>query len=358
MWEETMPKFSEKKWRKLGMMMFDSLGVHKEDAELMVDTVVTGSLRGIDSHGVRALIPIVSGKPHVGRYTPSTEMRVLKETPAMATLDACNTYGPISTSKAMRIAVNKARGGGIGICAVTNGSWIVNLFYYSMIAVKHDMIGITIARDSICGSPYGGTKPVTGTNPLCVGIPAGSENVAVVLDIATLKAAQGHVATLLLEGAPIPEDWLIDRNGRPVKGHDISLEDLDGFWKTGGSLLPFGGHKGYGINLVIELLCGTLPLMGVGARSRGQGVLTIAIDISKFLPVKEFKAEVDHLIKEVKTSPLRPGFEEIRYPGERAFKCERRRKREGIPIDEISWKKLSDLCHEIGVDITAIMEQP
>ena len=81
----------------------------------------------------------------------------------------------------------------------------------------------------------------------------------------------------------------------------------------------------------------------------------MAIDISKFLPVEDFKAEVDYLIREIKTSPLRPGFKEIRYPGERAFQCERRRKREGIPIDEISWQKMSKLCYELGVDITGIM---
>jgi len=348
--------YPEEKWRKLGLAMFDAIGVPRKEAEIVVDNLVTGSLRGIDSHGVRALIPFIGGDQYVGKYTAGVDMKIIKETPALAILDAINTYGPISAKRAMEIAINKARKIGIGLCAVTNGNWIVNLFYYPMIAIRQNMIGVTMARDSISGSPYGGTKPVTGTNPLCIGIPAGEENIAIVLDIATLVVAQGHVAGLLLEGKPLPEGWLIDRQGRPVKGFDINLEGLDEFWETGGSLLPFGGHKGYGINLALEILCGALPLMGVGPRSRGQGVLAMAIDISKFLPVEEFKAEVDYLIGEIKSSPTRPGFKEVLYPGEKEFRFERIRIKEGIPLDEVSWRKLLKLGEKIGVDVEKIMK--
>jgi LDH2 family malate/lactate/ureidoglycolate dehydrogenase len=354
--ERKLPTYPEEKWRNLGLAMFEAIGVTKKDAEVVVDNLVTGSLRGIDSHGVRALIPFIAGDPYVGRYRQGIEMKIIKETPAMAVLDACNTYGPISAKSAMEIAINKAKTVGVGLCAVTNGTWIVNLFYYSMIAVEHDMVGITMARDSISGSPYGGTKPITGTNPLCVAIPAGKKYTAIVLDIATLAAAQGHVATLLAEGKPLPDGWLIDRQGRPVKGFDLKLDDLDEFWKTGGSLLPFGGHKGYGINVAIEILCGTLTLMGIGPRSRGQGSIAMAIDIKKFTPVEEFKANVDYLIGEIKSSPLRPGFDEILYPGEREFAFERVRRKEGIPIDEISWKRLQELCAKIGVDVKKVMK--
>ncbi|KON30825.1 hypothetical protein AC480_00155 [miscellaneous Crenarchaeota group archaeon SMTZ1-55] len=342
-----MPTYPEEKWRALGLEMLKASGTSEEEAEIIVDVLVTGSLRGIDSHGVRAL-------PTFTQRKAKAEMRIVKETPATAILDADHAYGPVSAKKAMDIAVAKARSQGIAACSVVNGEWIVNLFYYPMIAVAQDMIGMVVAREGPVCVPWGGTAPVGGTNPMSVAIPAGKES-PIVLDFATTMVAQGHVKTCLLEGQPIPEGWLIDRKGKPVKGYDLSLEEFDEFWRTGGSLLPFGTYKGYGINLVIDILGGALNLTGTGSRAKGQGALLTAINISAFVPVTEFKEEVDRLIADVKASPVMPGFDEVLLPGEREHRTMETRKREGIPLDEKSWQDIVGVCTKLGIDVDTYM---
>ncbi|KON31276.1 hypothetical protein AC482_01245 [miscellaneous Crenarchaeota group-15 archaeon DG-45] len=323
-------------------------GASDEEAEIVVDVLVYGSLWGIDSHGVRAL-------PVFAKRRARAEMKVVKEAPSMAILDADHAWGPVSAVRAMEIAMEKAEGRGIACCSVVNGEWITNLFYYAMMAVGNDMIGVVTAREGPVCAPWGGTKPVMGTNPMSVGVPAGKEY-PIVLDFATTMVAQGHVMTRLLEGRPIPEGWLIDRQGSPVKGRDLSVETIDEFWETGGSLLPFGTYKGYGINVVIDVLGGALNLTGTGSRARGQGFLMTVLDIASFSPVDDFKEEVDRLIAEIKSSPVMPGFDEVLLPGEREHRAMERRRREGIPVDERSWRNILETCGKLGIDAKAIME--
>ena len=327
--------------------MMKESGVSKEEAETIVDILVAGSLWGIDSHGVRNLPAFIQKKARVS-------MKIVKETPGVAILDADNTYGPVSAKRAMEIAIDKAKTQGIASCSIINGGWITNLFYYSMMAVKNNMIGFVFAREGPVCAPWGGIKPVTGTNPMSIAVPAGKAH-PIVLDFATTMVAQGHVKTLLLDGKPIPEGWLIDRQGNQVKGYDLTLDKLNAFWREGGALLPFGTYKGYGINLVIDILGGALNLTGTGSRAKGQGVLMTAIDIASFVHVNDFKDEVDTLIAEIKSSPVRPGFTEVLLPGEREHMMAERRKKEGIPVDDISWKNLLEACKKLGVDAQKIM---
>lgn len=342
-----MHVYSEQQWKRLGTQMVMASGAPREQAEVVADVVISGSLRGIDSHGVR-MLPYFVEKRQMG------EMRVTKETKATAMLDAANVWGPVSAERAMRIAMEKAGETGLGSCSVTNGDWITNLFYYSAMALEKDMIGMVFVRDNTCCSPWGGTVPVTGTDPMSIAIPAGDAN-PIVLDFATTIVAQGHVRTLLLEGKPIPEGWLIDREGNSVHGNVLNLHNIDEFWERGGSLLPFGTYKGYGLNLAIGVLGGALNLTGTGTRGRGQGVTVMAIDVGAFVPVPDFKAEIDNLVRELKENPVRPGFKEVLLPGELEYRAMAKRKAEGIPIDDKSWSILSQTCGKIGIDPVALL---
>jgi LDH2 family malate/lactate/ureidoglycolate dehydrogenase len=328
--------------------MVQASGASREEAEIVTKVLISGSLRGIDSHGVRIL-------PYFTKKRRSRQMKVLKETKATALLDAGNAWGPVSAERAMSLAIEKAKATGLGSCSVTNGDWITNLFYYSMMAVREGMIGMVFAREGPVCAPWGGTTPVTGTNPMSIAIPAGGSLDPIVLDFATTIVAQGHVRTLLLEGKPLPPGWLIDREGNPVQGHDLSLETVDEFWKKGGSLLPFGTYKGYGINLVIDILGGALNLSGTGRRAKGQGVLTVALDVASYVPLAEFKREVNRLIREVKAATVRPGFDEVLLPGEKEFRTTAKRRKEGIPIDETSWRELVATCSGLGIDANGTM---
>jgi uncharacterized oxidoreductase len=346
-----MPTYAEKKWRNLGIQMVESSGVSQEDARTITDILVTGSLRGIDSHGVRVL-------PRFTEKRRKAKMKVLKNTPATAMLDAGGAWGPVSAKRAMEIAIEKARKVGVASCSVVHGEWITNLFYYSMMAQENDMIGIALAREGPVCAPWGGTTPVTGTNPISIAIPAG-KGYPIVSDFATTIVAVGHVKSLLLEGKPIPQDWLIDRQGNPLKPGDLNMGNIDETLEKPSSpfsLLPFGTYKGWGINVAIDVLAGALNLSGTGSRAKGQGALMTALNVKAFVPVKEFKAEVDRLIEEIKSSPPRPGFQEVLLPGEREHKTMIKRRKEGIPIDEKSWKDIVDTCLKLGIDATKMMD--
>lgn len=342
--------YSEQQWRRLGIEMVKLSGASREHAEVVTNVLISGSLRGIDSHGVR-ILPYFTEKREMG------EMQVTKETKATAMLDAANVWGPVSAEKAMRIAIEKAADTGLGSCSVINGDWITNLFYYSAMAIERDMIGMVFVRDNTCCSPWGGTIPVTGTDPMSMAIPAGKKD-PIVLDFATTIVAQGHVRTLLLEGKPLPEGWLIDRSGNPVHGNALSLQNIDEFWEKGGSLLPFGTYKGYALNLAIGVLGGALNLTGTGTRWKGQGVTVFAIDIAAFVPVTEFKDEIDRLVTEIKATPVRPGFKEVLLPGELEYRAMAKRKREGIPIDDKSWTILLQTSEKNGIDALALLSRP
>lgn len=339
--------YSERQWTKLGIRMLRAAGATEEDAKTITEVLVLGSLRGIDSHGVRVL-------PYFAEKRVGGRMRVVRETPATALLDAGNRWGPVSAKKSMEIAIDKGKKTGIGCCSVTNGDWITNLFYYSVMAAESDMIGMIFAREGPVCAPWGGTKPVTGTNPMSIAIPTGRSN-PIVLDFATTIVAQGHVRTLLLKGEPIPEGWLIDEHGAPVHGDDITLENSDNFWKSGGSLLPFGTYKGYGINLMIDILGGALNLSGTGSRAKGQGVFALALDYKAFVPAEEFKLEVDRLVAEIKSSPVRPGFKEVLLPGELEYRTMSKRLKEGIPIDDRSMQGIRAVCSKLRIDVDEIL---
>lgn len=329
--------------------MVRASGAPEEQAAVVTDVLISGSLRGIDSHGVRIL-------PYFTEKRKSRKMKVVRETKATAVLDAGNVWGPVSAERAMRIAMGKAKDTGLGSCSVTNGDWITNLFYYSAMAVQKDMIGMVFVRDNPCCSPWGGTAPVTGTDPMSIAIPAGKAD-PIVLDFATTIVAQGHIRTFLLQGEPIPEGWLIDRKGNSVQGDVLNLQNIDEFWEKGGSLLPFGTYKGYGLNVAIGVLGGALNATGTGTRGKGQGVTVLALDVGAYVPVKEFKKEVDRLVNEIKSNPVRPGFKEVLLPGELEFRSMAKRKKEGIPVDDTSWEIIESTCKKVGVDSGIIGER-
>ena len=339
--------YSDQKWRRLGVEMVQASGASKQQSEVVTDVLISGSLRGIDSHGVRML-------PYFTEQRAMGTMSVIRETKATAVLDAANVWGPVSAERGMRIAMEKAAETGLGCCTIVNGDWITNLFYYSAMALERDMVGMVFVRDNTCCSPWGGTVPVTGTDPISIAIPAGKAN-PIVMDFATTAVAQGHVRTLILEEKPIPEGWLIDRRGNPVYGNILNLQNIDEFWEKGGSLLPFGTYKGYALNLAIGVLGGALNGTGTGTRGIGQGVTVLAMDVSAFIPAGEFKQEIDRLVQEIKSNPVRPGFEEVLLPGELEYRSMVKRKKEGIPIDHKSWGILLDRCRMIGVDAVALL---
>jgi LDH2 family malate/lactate/ureidoglycolate dehydrogenase len=334
--------YPEAAWRKLGIRMITEAGTTPADAKAVMDVLITGSLTGIDSHGIRN-IPFFVKKKSRGM------LKVMKETPATGLFDPGDSWGPVYATETMRRTIKKAKKYGIACCSVKAGDWVANLFHYVLMAAKEDMIGMAFVRTPPAGAAWGGVNPVFGTNPMGISFPAG-KSYPIILDFATTIVSQGQIRSRTLKHKPIPEGWLIDKEGNPVKEQLVAPEDWERF-VTVNTLLPFGTYKGWGIAVTVELIAGALNLVGTASRQKHlSGFTAIAVDVGAFVPVKEFKREVDRYAAEVKSSGVRKGFDEVLLPGEREFRFMERRKKEGLPVDETSLKEITTRCEELGVD--------
>jgi LDH2 family malate/lactate/ureidoglycolate dehydrogenase len=213
------------------------------------------------------------------------------------------------------------------------------------------MIGIYAAVGSANHlPPWGGTELLLSTNPIAIGVPSGKQP-PIVLDMATTVAAYGKVKTYLMRGQTMPEGWMIDREGNPLTDPKRANE---------GFLLPIGGAKGYGLALMLGILAGTLNGAAFGRdvidfnadfqSLTNTGQFVIAIDIAAFGDVDAFKAQIDTVWDEMKSSPLLPGFDEIRLPGERTERVHRERARDGIPIVPELDRALVATARELGIE--------
>ena len=334
----------EQQWRKLGADIFSAVNIARPEAETIIDVLVSGSLWGIDSHGVREY-PYYVRSIQEGKLHPDTKGTIRKRTPVMALIDDTNRIGFVAAKEAMDMALDTASKFGMGVVGIYNSGHVGNLFYYLMMAAKRNMIGfVTAAGIGKAVAPWGGSKPVMGTNPIGFSIPTGEGN-PIVVDIATSIVSWGQLQTCVLNHKPIPEGWIIDSGGRPVSG---LINDLSDFWTNGGSLLPFGTYKGYGINLVAEILAGALTRNGTSDRGMNQGMLMTAIDIESFTSPEDFNAEVGRLVADIRASG-----KDVLLPGEREFRIEKERRKSGIPVDDKSWARIQEVCARLGIESEA-----
>lgn len=326
------------------------LNVPPDEAYAGAKIFVESNVKGHDSHGIR-LLPANVQRLREGTWKPHAELKILNETPSSALVDAQWGFGPVAAKKAMDIAISKAKSSGIFAVGLINSGHIGRVGAYSEMALAHDMIGIVIASTGPGTCPYGGKEKIMGTNPIAVAIPAGKEN-PISLDMATSVKASGNVAIQEELGEKVPEGWIIDANG------NSTTDPLD-MLERGGMLLPFGGvvgYKGYGLNLVIEIICSVL----IGGHERfkvfaGNQVFFLCINIASFSSVDKFKNTVDEHILRIKSSKTAPGFTEILIPGHRAARTAKKRLKEGIDISDKIWKQIESIANEVGLDIDKIV---
>ena len=329
--------------------VFQKLGVPREDAEIAADTLVTANLRGVDTHGVMR-ITFYSAKLKEGGIKPKVDLTPVRETAATALLDGQDGIGQVISYRAMQMAIRKAREAGVAYVAVRHSNHLGACAYYSMMALPHDMIGFCLTNASPRLAPTGGVERLFGNNPWSIAVPAG-RRLPVVLDMANSVVAAGKIRIAQKEGKRIPEGWALNRYGEPTTDPEEALQ---------GILLAIGGYKGYGITLMVDLLTGVLSNSNYGPRVRGMENSTepagtshafMALDISAFDDVAEFKARMDAYIEEIKNSRKARGAEVIYLPGEPEFIKERERREKGIPLQAKVAEDLRNVGREFGVPI-------
>lgn len=330
--------------------MLQRVSVPPEDAAIVAESLVAADARGMSSHGVLRL-PVYIRRLQEGGFDPASASTVVRETGSVALLDGGNGLGAVLTTRAMDMAIDKARGRGIGAVGIRGSNHNGEGAFYVQRAVRRDMIGIATTNGSPIMPVWGGRTPLTGPLPISVGVPAGVER-PIVLDAALGMSSRGKILYHAERGMTLPDGWLVDADGRPTN---------DPSWVTrGGWILPIGGHKGWGLILICEILAGLLTGGAFGReltnlyddldQPQRNGHFVIAIDIACFVDVAAFKQRMDAYVGIMRASELAPGFSEILMPGEPEFRREEEQRRDGIALGRKVVDEMLRVARDLGVD--------
>lgn len=303
----------------LGERALRGLGFPDDDVRIIVDQLIDNALCGYPFASLPRILAIAQDAKTT---RPRTPVRVVHETPVSALLDGGNNVGYVAVYRATQVAIDKAGSNRFSIVGVHNSYYSGRNAYYMEMIVKAGLVGIHLASAHPRVVPPGGARPALGTNPICLGFP--SARGPVIFDIGTSSLMWGEVLLHAHLGAPLPEGVGVDKDGRPTRdARDVLL----------GGVLPFGGHKGYGLSFAIQ----AMGLLAGAALPRGQvqdyGFLFVVFDPGLLIPAEQFKQQVSELIDHIKATPRQPGVDDIRIPSERAFHERERRRAEGIVVE-------------------------
>ena len=324
------------------------LGASEEDQELVAEATLDADLKGFTSHGLgrfpQYLISIDAGTINLNE-----NITIEKETPAMALINGNSGFGQAVSYKAMQIAIKKAKEMGIACVGVHNTNHFGVTGFYSDLALRENCIGLVIANTDPAIAPLGGSTPLIGTNPLALGIPS---ETYITVDMATSVTARGKIIESKRKGLTLPDGWALDKDGNPTNDPEAALE---------GSILPFGGFKGYALAALIEILTGPLVQAGYGYGVTGtasptqnctKGDLYVVIDPSKFGDFDEFVENTEDFV-----SQIRATGENVAIPGDLEVKRIAEAEANGVTIDEKLYEQLKEICDNLNIDIDSYVEE-
>ncbi len=354
--ESQQSRIGEKELTHFCEQVFVKLGVPQADARVTSEVLVVADLRGIESHGVARVPRYVNGLRE-GFMKPTYQGKIVKETRATALIDGGESLGQVTGRKGMELAIRKARETAIGIVTVRNSNHFGIAGYYAMMALDYDLIGMCMTNAAPLVVPTFGRTAVLGTNPISLTAP--STGLPFVLDMATSVVPRGKVEVYDRQGKSMPFGWAVDETGRGTTDPTRVLNALAK--RLGGGLLPLGGegeefsgHKGYGLALMVDVLCGALSGAATGLKVDGPqkkdvGHFFLALDPSAFRPIEEFKRDMERLAKELKDSPKAQGQNRIYVHGEKSFARMEKYRMEGIPLGAKVVESLKKIGKETGV---------
>ncbi|SDD75846.1 malate dehydrogenase (NAD) [Algoriphagus faecimaris] len=337
------------------------IGCPEVHAQIGAEVLVSADLRGVDSHGVARL----SGYIRLwekGRINPNPNIRIIHESPSTAVVNGDSGLGLVVAPYAMNVAIEKATKAGTGWVSVKNSNHYGIAGYHAMMALDHDMIGLSFTNASPLVSPTFSKERLLGTNPIAVAIPA-NEEPPFVADMATTTAANGKLEILQRKGMETPTGWVQDKQGKPT----TSANGV----KEGGALLPLGGdrehgsHKGYALGAVVDIFSAVLSGANYGPWvppfvafldpdpnpvGEGIGHFFGAMRVDAFRPADEFKSHMDNWIRRFRSAETTEGNEKVLIPGDPERELEEVRRKEGIPLLKPVIDDLTDLGKKLGID--------
>ena len=324
-------------------------GLPREDAAQCAQLMGEADLTGADAHGVFRL-PQYVRRLKAGGFNQRPNITVHRSAPATAMVDGDNGMGHLVMSRAADTAIAIARETGVSWVGVRRSNHAGPAGLYAERPAQQGMIGLYAAvANANHMAVWGGADPLLGTNPLAFGVPSGSGSY--VLDMATTVVSYGTVKNYALQGKPMEKGWMVNA----ATGEDI----VDAKQSAEGLLLPIGGYKGSGLAVMLGLVAGTLNRAAFGrdvvdfnaddSTETNTGHFIVALDIARFMPLEDYKAEVDRHIDQLKASKHLPGVEEIRMPGERRRQTREERTRDGVPLSAALMGQLDEMAGRLGI---------
>jgi LDH2 family malate/lactate/ureidoglycolate dehydrogenase len=327
--------------------VLESVGVKEKDAKIIAENIILANLRGVDSHGVVRL-PSYVKRVMKKLIDPLGPVEIVKEQGCTALIDANNNFGQVAAMHATFLAAEKARKFGVAAVGVRNSNHFGMAAHYALKLTEQKLIGIVVSNGPPTISPWGGKVPMLGTNPICIGFPM-DKNDSIILDMAVSTVARGKIRLAALKGEKIPEGWAFDEEGNPTTDPEAAIR---------GALAPIGGHKGYGLALLADILCGLVMGSASGRNVKalddfscpsGTGFFIEAINVEFFRPYIEYRDCVTDYIREIKECPKRKGVKEIFSPGEIERRETELRKKFGIPLDDKTLFEIKNLAKELNI---------
>ena len=329
---------------------FEKLGLSAADARLTAESLIFANLRGVDSHGV-VRMKVYADRIRAGGFKVNVQPQILREQESSALLDAGDGMGQVAAMSAMKLAIAKAKKTGLAVVSVRNANHFGASAFYAMHGLGEGMIGFAATNAGPTMAPTGGREGRLGNNAFALAVPAG-QSPPIVLDMATGAAAWGKIFLAQQELKKIPITWALDKNGVPTDDPNAAAHQ--------GLIQPFGGYKGYGLSLLIDVLTGVLS--GGGFSSHVKSLYTqiespsqvahicAALRVEAFMPLAEFEQRMDAIIQLMHACPPAPGVERIFVPGEIEFETEQKRRREGIPLNAELTEELRRLGAELAIN--------
>ncbi len=320
--------------------IFERVSVPADEAAIIAEALARASLRGVDTHGI-IYAPVYVRDILKGKVNAQPNIRLERDGPATALVNGDGGLGIVVGVRAMHEAIGHARAVGTAVVGARNSTHFGAVAYYAQLAAAEGLIGLSCTNVEPVMAPWGSRSLFLGNNPFAIAAPGGIDG-GVVLDMATTKVAWGKMYLAARAGRKIPLGWATDKAGQPTDDPNVGMQGL---------MLPLGGHKGYGLAVMVEILCSALTGAAFDHQivdGQNLGHLFIAIDIARFIPAEPFQTRLAQLVDEIHAcQPVEEGSR-IYVPGEIEAETAVRRRREGIPVPAGVVAELMQLGEELG----------
>jgi LDH2 family malate/lactate/ureidoglycolate dehydrogenase len=324
--------------------LLQAMGAGDKEARLVAKILVQADLRGIRTHGC-AFLPLIAERCAHGLLNIPTKTMLITDEGAITHIDGNNGLGQVAAVEAMQLSIRKARNHGVALALIRNTNHIGFLGYYTLMAAGEGMIGICATNAAASVAPWGGAEPFFGSNPLSIAAPV-ANGPPIVLDMSASVVARGKIRRAQRLNKNIPLGWALDETGCPTTDPAEALK---------GTLLPIAGHKGSGLALFIDLMCGLLSGSKYGRDlltfhkpigPTGVGAMFMAVDIGRFMPLARFETLVNEYAAAIRDSQKAIGVERIFLPGEIEADKADASKSQGIEVDSQIIEKINVLLEK------------